>query len=195
MQTYSPNNQNNSPSVVNFSKRNYTRFLLFMGMTVFSVLLLVVMQAIDQRYNNKAARGTDSENKIEVQPPPVAPQTLAPVIVNIPQQPQQPQNDNDLGLTLEEYSNLSDPTDEMINCLRNEGGKGCFEEGYQPSPQMSYYEYSSANNLQAVRVSTGQVLPYWKPSSLPPVQSCLSREFLIKYGDRYYCGRRLIQQY
>lgn len=176
----SPNNEYHYPII---SQQQKPDLLLLKG-TLLVVTFLVAMAVIIHFIPGLKLSEVAVEESPESDP--------QPLIINAPGQ--QPPN-NDLGLTLEEYSNLSDPTDEMLNCLKFEGGKGCFENDYQPTQPKSYYQYSSANNLKAVRVLTGQFLPYWQPSSLPPVQSCLSREFLVRWQGKTYCGRRLIKQY
>jgi hypothetical protein len=158
-------------------------------MAVVAIIAVGTLTAISSKTNPIA-----NSNQEKVKPEPVEQPSPPPVIVNLPEQ-SQPKND--LGLSLEEYSNLSDPTDEMINCLRNEGGKGCFKDDYQPTQPQPYYQqprYYSANNSMAVSVMTGRVLPYWKPSSLPPIQYCPSQSFLVRWQGQPYCGRRLIQQ-
>ncbi|MGB3532124.1 MAG: hypothetical protein WBA13_01260 [Microcoleaceae cyanobacterium] len=169
-------------------QREYPRFPQLTGAAI-AMLVLAAGGAVTYFMGHKDSTEIVYTKPVEQPSPP-------PIIVNVPEQPQAPSPNNDLGLTLEEYSNLSDPTDEMIQCLRNEGGKGCFEDNYRPTRPQQYYQqprYYSANNSQAVSVMTGKTLPYWKPSSLPPIQGCPSREFVVKFGDRYYCGRRLIQ--
>ncbi len=169
-------------------QREYPRFPQLTGAAI-AMLILVAGGAVTYFMGSK-----DSTEVVNTKP--IEQPAQQPIIVNVPEPPQQPQSNNDLGLTLEEYSNLSDPTDEMINCLKFEGGKGCFKDNYQPTqPQYNYQQprYYSASNNVAVSVMTARVLPYWKPSSLPPIQGCPSREFLVKFSDRTYCGRRLIQ--
>ena len=178
------------PTTYSFNTHpTYSRFIFFLGMAVVAIIAVGTLTAISSKTNPIA-----NSNQDKVKPEPVEQSSPPPVIVNVPEQSQ---SNNDLGLTLEEYSNLSDPSDEVINCLKNEGGKGCFSEEYDPNVPVPYYQqprYSSANNSQAVSVYSGRVLPYWRPSSLPPVpHGVCSRFHMVKFGDRYYCGRRLIQ--
>ncbi len=126
-----------------------------------------------------------------------------PIIVNVPEQSSQP--DNYLGLTLEEYNNLSDPSEEILNCLLYEGGKGCFSNEYTPNgtlreqpnlPQSESSMFPKLPNVRstAVAVASGRELPYWKPNynlrPMPP--GVCPPSLVIAYQNQRFCGRRPI---
>ncbi len=200
MQNYqSPSSVEQSSPIV-FSQRNYNRFLFFLGMSVLSVVLIMVLRSIDQKYNTKNSYQDASKLKSSQQHPQenIESQTGSlmgespPLNIQIETGRQQDTN-NDLGLTLEEYSNLSDPSEAVLNCLRNEGGKGCFTQRYSSKS----YSEEAYNSMQASdtpkRITTGEPLPYWYPSSLPPINYCPSSTFIVEWQERNYCGRRLIK--
>ena len=164
----------------------YSRFLFFIGMVVTAILGLSILAVMNNKYNPLAVSHQQNEAPTETEP--------QPIIVEVPSQPIP---DNDIGLTLEEYNNLSDPSEETLNCLLYEGGKGCLDYDYQPNiPQYKSPMFPKLPNVRsvAIAVASGRELLYWQPNyNLRPMpQGVCPPSLVIAYQNQLFCGRRPI---
>ena len=172
-------------------------FLLLKGTLCLVVFLTVMAVIINFIPTLKSPELATTKSPEQVEPDP------QPIIVNVPEQSSQP--DNDLGLTLEEYNNLSDPSEEVLTCLKNEGGKGCFSDKYTPNgtlreqpniPQSESSMFPKLPNVRsvAIAVASGRELPYWKPNYnlRPMLPGICPPSLVIAYQNQLFCGRRPI---